>query len=112
MGAEKLYNGLRLFGFGRKPAWIYRARRRAFVANVEMDRLQRYRIPFGQEITVTALQLVQGFCILANGGHNIRPHVIKAVVDNEGNIVKMTKAFPSYGYVIDLKLQSGLLLRR
>jgi cell division protein FtsI/penicillin-binding protein 2 len=110
MGAEKLYNGLRLFGFGREtgvdlpgevPGLLW--------PQSKWTGYSVTRIPFGQEITVTALQLVHGFSILANGGHNVKPHIIKAVVDNEGNIVKMTKAIPSYGYVIDPKVAKWIV---
>jgi cell division protein FtsI/penicillin-binding protein 2 len=67
------------------------------------------RIPFGQEITVTAIQLVQAFCILANGGHVVKPHIVKAVVDNEGNIVKLTKAAPPVGFVVDPKIAKWIV---
>jgi cell division protein FtsI/penicillin-binding protein 2 len=110
MGAEKIYNGLRLFGFGRETGLDLPGEAPGLLwPTSKWTGYSVTRIPFGQEITVTALQLVQGFCILANGGHNIKPHVIKAVVDNEGTIVKMTKAFPSYGYVIDPKIAKWII---
>jgi stage V sporulation protein D (sporulation-specific penicillin-binding protein) len=45
------------------------------------------RIPFGQEITVTAIQLVRAFCILANGGRVVRPYLVRAIVDARGSIL-------------------------
>jgi cell division protein FtsI/penicillin-binding protein 2 len=45
--------------------------------------------------------LVRAFCILANGGHPVNMHVVRAVVDNEGNIVKLTQAPPPLAYCID-----------
>jgi cell division protein FtsI/penicillin-binding protein 2 len=59
------------------------------------------RIPFGQEISVTAIQLVRAFCILANGGRLVRPYLVKAMVGNSGQIIKLR--YPQragVGYVI------------
>jgi cell division protein FtsI (penicillin-binding protein 3) len=110
MGAEKLYNGLRLFGFGKETGVDLPGEAPGLLwPPSKWTGYSVTRIPFGQEITVTALQLVHGFCILANGGHNVKPHIIKAVVDNEGNIVKMTKAIPSFGYVVDPKIAKWIV---
>ncbi len=103
MGREKLYKGLTLFGFGREtgvdlpgeaPGLLWPA-----------DKWTGYsvtRIPFGQEISVTAIQLVKAFCILANGGHPVRPYVVRAMVDNDGSIIKMQPASggPDVAYII------------
>ncbi|MBI5722816.1 MAG: penicillin-binding protein 2, partial [Planctomycetes bacterium] len=43
------------------------------------------RIPFGQEISITALQLTMAFCSFANGGLLVRPRLIEAVRDPAGN---------------------------
>jgi cell division protein FtsI (penicillin-binding protein 3) len=105
MGAQKIYNGLKLFGFGQETGLDLPGEAPGLLwPPSKWTGYSVTRIPFGQEITVTAMQLVHGFCILANGGHNVKPHIIKAIVDNEGNIVKMTKAIPSYGYIVDPKI--------
>jgi cell division protein FtsI/penicillin-binding protein 2 len=57
-------------------------------------------VPFGQEISVTAIQLIRAFCILANGGHAVRPYLVKAMVGNEGQIIKLKQPTPPIGYVI------------
>jgi cell division protein FtsI/penicillin-binding protein 2 len=44
----------------------------------------------GQEINVTALQMVSAFAAIANGGKRMRPHVLKRIVDEEGNILCQT----------------------
>ena len=85
MGSARLYHGLRLFGFGRDTALGLPG---------EADGLLRplkgwtgysiTRVPFGQELSVTAMQLVKAFCILANDGRLVRPHLVKAVVDASG----------------------------
>jgi cell division protein FtsI/penicillin-binding protein 2 len=49
------------------------------------------RIPFGQEISVTAMQMMQAFCTIANGGHLVHPYVVRAVVDSDGKITRLNR---------------------
>ncbi|MGN1080825.1 MAG: penicillin-binding transpeptidase domain-containing protein [Acutalibacteraceae bacterium] len=43
---------------------------------------------FGQTFKVTAIQLITAVCAAANGGYLVQPHIVKQVVDNDGNVVK------------------------
>lgn len=58
------------------------------------------RIPFGQEISVTAIQMIRAFCILANGGRPVRPFVVRATIGNDGEIIKLKRPPPTIGFVI------------
>lgn len=40
---------------------------------------------FGQTFKTTAIQQLKAVCVVANGGYEISPHLIKAIVDNNGN---------------------------
>jgi len=101
LGRERLYEGLRRFGFGQRSG---------IELPGEADGLLRVpsrwtgysvtRIPFGQEISVTAIQLVQAYCILANGGYLIEPHLVKAVVNKDGETVKYHSSLPAVGYAV------------
>jgi len=105
MGKDKLYAGLKLFGFGKETGIDLPGEAPGLLwPPQKWTGYSVTRIPFGQEITVTAIQLVRAFCILANGGSPVRMHVVKAVVDNEGNIVKLTRAVPPVGYCVDPKV--------
>lgn len=44
-------------------------------------------LPMGQEIAVTPLQLIRGFCAFANGGMLVKPYVLGAVMDADGRII-------------------------
>jgi cell division protein FtsI (penicillin-binding protein 3) len=102
MGKDKLYNGLKLFGFGKETGIDLPGEAPGLLwPPQKWTGYSVTRIPFGQEITVTAIQLVKAFCMLANGGRPVRPHLVRAIVDNEGNVVKMTQAPPPVGYCID-----------
>ena len=101
VGKDRLYKGLKLFGFGTKTG---------IELPGEVDGLLRppdtwdgysiTRIPFGQEICVTGMQLVRAFCILANGGRLVRPFLVRAIVDNDGNITVLKRPPPPVGYIV------------
>lgn len=43
---------------------------------------------FGQNFNVTMIQLASGFCSLINGGEYYQPHLVKKIVDDNGNTVE------------------------
>jgi cell division protein FtsI (penicillin-binding protein 3) len=101
LGKDRLYKGLRLFGFGSKTG---------IELPGEVDGLLRppntwdgysiTRIPFGHEICVTGIQLIRTYCILANGGRLVRPFLVRAIVDNDGNITVLKRPPPPVGYIV------------
>jgi cell division protein FtsI (penicillin-binding protein 3) len=101
LGKDKLHNGLALFGFGKKtgielPGEVEGLLRPA----AQWDGFSVTRIPFGQEICVTSMQLVRAFCILANGGRLVRPFMVRAIVDNDGKITELNQPPAPVGYII------------
>jgi cell division protein FtsI/penicillin-binding protein 2 len=100
-GAKRLCEGLRLFGFGEKTGIDLPGEAAGLLrSSDEWNGYSVTRIPFGQEISTTTLQLVQAFCIISNGGHYVRPYLVRAIVDNEGNIVRLKRPPPPVGFVI------------
>ncbi len=90
LGRKKLYEGLSLFGFGRKTFLNLPGQDAGLMHPV--DKWTGYsetRIPFGQEISVTAIQLTTAFCILANGGRGVQPHIVRAVVNSDGEMLNL-----------------------
>jgi cell division protein FtsI (penicillin-binding protein 3) len=101
LGKQKLYEGLTHFGFGRKTGIDLPGEAPGLLwPTQKWTGYSLTRIPFGQEISVTALQLVRAFCILANSGKMVRPFLVKATVDNNGKIVKLKTPSPPVGSVI------------
>lgn len=101
LGKEKLYEGLRLFGFGEKTGIELPGE----VAGMlwPPNRWTGYsvtRIPFGQEISVTAMQLIRAFCILANGGRRVSPFLVRAIVDCDGKVTELKRPPPPVGYLV------------
>lgn len=102
LGKNKLYRGLRLLGFGQRTGIeIYGEVSGLLRKPSEWTGYSVTRIPFGQEISVTALQVVQAYCILANGGYLVKPHLVKAVVDNKGELVRYNSPLPPVGFAVD-----------
>lgn len=101
LGAEKLYKGLTLFGFGRRTDLNLSGEAVGLLR--PPDRWTGYsvtRIPFGQEVSATAIQLARAFCVLANEGRLVRPYVVRAIVDDSGRIVRLKRPPPPIGFII------------
>jgi cell division protein FtsI (penicillin-binding protein 3)/stage V sporulation protein D (sporulation-specific penicillin-binding protein) len=45
------------------------------------------RMPMGQEVGATPLQMTTAMCAIANGGRLMLPQIVDRIVDNEGNVV-------------------------
>jgi len=89
LGKDRLYKGLKLFGFGEKIGIDLPGEAEGLLRPArDWTGYSVTRIPFGQEISVTAIQLVQAFCILANGGRLVHPYLVKAMIDNDGKIIR------------------------
>jgi len=67
------------------------------------------RIPFGQEITATGLQMLKAYCILANGGYQIKPYVVKSIINSEGKITKTYQPQVSDKPIIDPNISKWIV---
>lgn len=101
LGAERLYEGLTLFGFGRKVGVELPGEAEGLLRPPgQWTGYSVTRIPFGQEISVTALQMLKAFCMLANGGRVVHPYLVKAMVEPDGSLTDMRPSPLRVGYVI------------
>lgn len=74
----KLYTNLRRLGFGNKTNVTFPGERAGFVNSPERwSRSSLTVMSFGYEIMASLIQLAKAFCIVANGGHDITPTLIK-----------------------------------
>ena len=110
LGKNKLYNGLELFGFGKKTMLGLPGEVDGKLRPLKKwDGYSITRVPFGQEISVTAIQLVKAFCILANDGKSVRPFLIEAIVDNNGQIIMQKKSPSDVGFVVKPEVANWLV---
>ncbi len=101
MGKKRLYDGLRLFGFGKRVGIDLPGEADGLLWHTRhWTGYSITRIPWGQEITVTSIQLIRAFCILANRGRMVRPFLVKAVVDSKGEITELKRPLPPVGYIV------------
>jgi len=101
IGQQKLYDGLKLFGYGSPTGIELPGEVEGLVRT--LDKWSGYsitRIPYGYEINVTAMQMIRAYCILANGGRLVRPFLVRAVVNNDGKITELKRPPPPVGYII------------
>ena len=83
------YDYMLRFGFGSKTGIDLPMEELGIVKDpTRWSKISIAAIPIGQEIAVTALQMVTAIAVIANDGYLVRPHLVKYINDNEGNIVK------------------------
>jgi len=100
-GPEKLYEGLTMFGFGKPVDIKLPGEASGMLASPgNWTGYSITRIPFGQEISVTALQMIRAYCMLANGGRMVQPYIVKALVHSDGSIQDARPPNLQLGYVI------------
>ncbi len=89
IGKEKYYDHLLKFGFGSLTGIDLVGESEGILSNAkDWAKINTATISFGQGVAVTPVQLVSAMQAVANGGVRMRPHVVKAVTDAEGNVVR------------------------
>jgi cell division protein FtsI/penicillin-binding protein 2 len=82
MGKPQLYQTLRRFGFGAHTDLGLEHESRGILRTPRRwDKLSITRFPIGQGVSVTPLQMVQAYCVLANNGRMMQLHMVDRVVD-------------------------------
>lgn len=97
LGEERLDRWIRAFGFGARTGidlpgespGIYRP-------TSQWSGLSMGSLPMGQEIAVTMPQLAAAYCIIANGGYAVQPHVVDRVTDGTGGVVYAFDGGPAH----------------
>ncbi len=89
LGDKRVHDNLRAFGFGERTgvplnpetAGIFRPLKK-------WDGLSITRFTIGQGIAVSPLQLVRGYCALANGGHPLKLRLVDRIENASTGIVR------------------------
>ncbi len=81
----QLYKTLTELGFGHKTGIILNGESAGVLRHPsKWSKYSHHSISFGQELTVTALQLAFAYAAFANGGHMLQPQIIHSIVDQNG----------------------------
>lgn len=88
LGEDKLYDYLRAFRIGKSLGFDLPGEETGILAPVSRwSGISVTRIPIGQGVAVTALQMLSVFCTIANEGYMMRPFIIKQVESADGTVV-------------------------
>lgn len=88
IGSDRLYQYARLFGFGVLPGSCLPFESKGMLRPPsKWSGISKYTVSFGQEISVTALQLIGAYSVIANGGILMEPRIVSAVVNDEGEAI-------------------------
>lgn len=58
-----------------------------FLGKEDMHSVELAVYSFGQTFKATPLQQLSAICTVANGGYKVTPHVLKEMVDDDGNVI-------------------------
>lgn len=92
LGANKLIDYARLFGFG-EPTGIELPGEEAGILYQPQDMVDSdiATMSIGQSIAVTPLQLITAFCAIANDGILLKPHIVKSIKNANGTTYSETR---------------------
>jgi len=89
VSAESFYHMIKLFGFGEKTGILLNGEERALLRRPSRwsGRTQQ-TVAIGQEIGVTALQMITAATAFANDGILLKPHIVDRIVSPDGRTVR------------------------
>ena len=102
LGLERIGNYAEMFGLGQPTGIDLPGELSGLVPTSKWKRINysetwltgdTYNLSIGQGfVLVTPLQLLNAYAAIANGGLLYRPHLVKEILDADGNLVKVTGA--------------------
>jgi cell division protein FtsI (penicillin-binding protein 3) len=93
LGKERLYDGLRSFGFGSETGIDLPGEVNGLVREWhQWSGLSIGAISFGQEVGVTSVQILTAINAIANGGFLVRPSVVDRVISEKGDLARKRDA--------------------
>ena len=93
LGTERLYQYLRAFGLGVRTGVDLPGEGTGILINSRyVKSVDLARIGFGQSVAVTPIQMITAFSAVVNGGRLMKPYIVSAVLDENGETVQRTAA--------------------
>lgn len=91
IGKENFCRYQRIFGFGQKTGVDLPSEASASSLIYTADKMGETDLAtnaFGQNFNSTMTQVMSAFCSLINGGSYYKPHIVKQILDSDGNVVE------------------------
>ena len=88
LGDQKFYEYVRRFGFGERTGINLPGEISGIVHPPhKWSKISITRMPMGQEVSATPLQVATAMCAIANGGHLMMPQIIHDITDDQGHVL-------------------------
>ena len=90
IGSEKFYQYYDAFGFTEKTGIDLPGEAQGifFSKDGSMSQIDLAVASFGQNFSISPIQMITAAAAVANGGYLVVPHIAKQILDSNGNIVK------------------------
>ncbi len=91
LGEEKLYKYATAFGIGQRTNLLEQQGESAGLLRPisKWSALSITRIPMGQEVAATPIQMVSAMSVIANGGRLVVPRLVQKVTDQNGHVMQV-----------------------
>ena len=91
MGRHTFFNFFEAFGFTQRTGIDLPGEADSlYFSEDELNIVELATSSFGQNFSVTPIQMITAIAAVANGGYLVQPHVVDRMLDSDGNIVKTT----------------------
>jgi cell division protein FtsI (penicillin-binding protein 3) len=88
MGRKLQYEYMKQFGVGDRMGIELPGEEAGVLAPIKKwSKICPTRIAFGQAYSVTALQVLNTFCTIANNGYRMKPYLVKQITSGDGKVV-------------------------
>jgi cell division protein FtsI/penicillin-binding protein 2 len=92
LGEEKFYEYIRRFGFGDRTGIELPGEIGGMIHSPKSwSKISITRIPMGQEVAVTPLQMIMAMATIANGGKLVQPRIVRSIVGDERKAISELK---------------------
>ncbi len=89
VGAKNFYKYYKTFGFTETTGFDLPGEASGtFHEMSNFNDVELATSSFGQTFIITPLQLITAYSAITNGGNMVRPHVVKQIIDDNGNVIK------------------------
>ncbi len=91
LGQDKLYKYATAFGIGSKTGVLTQQSESSgiFRPVSRWSALSITRVPMGQEVLATPIQMIAAMSVIANGGRLVVPRLVEKVADDTGHVMKI-----------------------
>lgn len=90
LGPKTFFKYFEAFGFTQKTGIDLPGESRSIYYDETMGPVELATESFGQNFSITPIQMITGAAAVANGGYLVQPHVVAQVIDDQGNIIRTT----------------------